>query len=122
MTQKELIDEAKRHLAILTKCGSDIREIKEVALGLVVAFDASDNQFIYYFRNDILYYKLDQNDHVYAGDQRFEPAPYEPKIQGFICGIKQPKNWNEAVKQAEERLANCGHYSIICFTKPRSVK
>ncbi len=105
MTRDELLQEIHKHLPVLANEGCQIRELKEIAPGIMVAFDESDGTFIYYFETSIYGFRTDRNAQMWgANDQSGQPEGCSEGIHAFVCGINSPDNWSDVVFEAKNRL------------------
>jgi len=117
--QKELAQEVKKHFEALAENGSRIKEIREIANGIIVAIDKLDDTFIFYFLHSLISFRTDRTAQLWsANDQRGRPDRCSKEVMGFACGVNKPKSWDEVIREAECRLIGINGEAINWFSEP----
>ena len=121
MNNADLVKEAQKHFVALAEYGLNIKEIREIAPGIIVALDTLDT-FLYYFTTELVKFRNDRFSRLWgANDQGGLPEGCSENILGFVCGINRPTNWDEVIKEAECRLIGVNGDDISWFPKPSEV-
>ena len=122
MTRSELTQEIHKHFAELAENGSSIKKIREIAPGIIVAEDALDNTFLYYFLTTTAKFRTDHEAQLRsANDQRGCPEGCSKKIMAFLCGLIRPERWDEVIGEAKWRLIGINGDEIGWLEEPRAV-
>jgi len=122
MNNVDLAKEARKHFVSLAEDGSSIKEVRQIAPGVVVAIDALDDTFLYYFSTELAKFRNDRFAQLWcANDQSGPPEGCSENVLGFVCGINRPTKWNEVIKEAECRIIGVNGDGIAWFPEPREI-
>jgi gamma-glutamylcyclotransferase (GGCT)/AIG2-like uncharacterized protein YtfP len=122
LKSNELVQEIKKHFAVLAEDGSALQEIKEIASGIMVAVDVLDEAFMYYFDNTRIEFRKDRHAQMWgANDQSGQPEGCIDQISGFVCGVMKPGSWNNVIFQAKQRLVGKGDDEIAWHKSPLEI-
>lgn len=122
MKSTDLVEEAKKHFAVLSEFGSSIKEIREIACGVVVALDALDSTFLYYFSSERFKLREDRLSQLWrANDQGGPPEGCSANVFGFVCGLNRPTNWGEVIEEVDHRIVGIDDKDVAWFSEPREI-
>lgn len=122
MNNADLAKEAKIHFEVLSKFGSSIKEVREIACGIIVALDALDNTFFYYFSAELFKFREDRLSLLWcANDQGGQPEGCSTNVLCFVCGLERPINWGEVIKEASHRIIGIDGKDVMWFPAPRGI-
>ncbi len=99
------------------QCGVTIREVKEIAPGVIVAREG-EGSFIYYFLSEVYRFRTDRTACLYcANDQAGNPGGCSENILSFVCGLNSPNDWDQVISEGSWRLERVDENEIGWFNE-----